>query len=214
MTNISEDLNAAVQRKVARKYRRLGYDVVVQPAPDRLPEFMQGVEPDIVARSQSDNVVIEVKRHSSLKGSNDMIGIAERVSSHPDWRFELVVIDNEENDRPAFVTTNYDSLLERVQIATEARLLDVAYVYLTHMLVAVAHDLSEKYGIKARNKTDRGVFEDLAFKGVLPDSLLKECLSVLLNRNTLVHTYDRSESLSEADLHNLLELCEQLKELA
>ena len=79
------DIEGRAQKRIAREYRLLGYDVVEHPTSDGLPEFMVGAISDIVARSASDNVVIEVKRHGSLKGSNDLVNIAERVSKHLSW---------------------------------------------------------------------------------------------------------------------------------
>ena len=138
-----QDSDALAQQRIARKYKLLGYDVQENPRADVLPEFMRGANPAIVAQSKPDNVVIEVKRHSSLKGSNDLVGIAERVSSHPGWRFELVVLDEEDGARPAGPAMNYDSLLQKVQAAMQARLPDVAYAYLTYILSAAARDLAK-----------------------------------------------------------------------
>ncbi len=85
MLQPDQDREHRAQKTVARKYKSLGYDVVEHPAPDRLPSFLRGVTPDIVARSDSDNVIIEVKRHASLKGSNDLVNLADRISGYPNW---------------------------------------------------------------------------------------------------------------------------------
>lgn len=93
MVQTRQNTEGLAQQRIARKYKLLGYEVLENPEADLLPEFMHGVSPNIVAQSNSDNVIIEVKTNSSLKGSNDLIGIAERVLSHSDWRFELVILD-------------------------------------------------------------------------------------------------------------------------
>lgn len=206
-----QDAGALAQQRVARKYRLLGYDVQENPQADVLPEFMRGANPDIVAQSKSDNVVIEVKRRSSLKGSNDLVGIAERVSNRPGWRFELVILDEEDRTWSADPATDYDSLLQKVQAATRARLPDMAYAYLTYILSAAARDLARKYKVKPEDKTDRSLFTDLGFKGILPETLTQECLSVLSIRDSLVHT-PSGGGPSEADLKRLLHLCGQLRE--
>jgi hypothetical protein len=213
MTQIDQNTEARAQKKVARKYKTLGYDVLENPDPDLLPEFMRGTAPDIIARSKSDNVVIEVKNHASLKGSNDLINIAERVSGHPDWRFELVVLDDNEKDQLANSGMEYERLLEKVQIATSVQLFDVAYVYLVSVLLKTARDLAEKYNIKQDGKSDGNLLVDLGFKGVLPKELLQQCLSSLSRRNELVHSRDETEDPSEDDLKGLLRLSEQLKQL-
>ena len=150
------DIEARAQRRVARQYKALGYDVLEQPASELLPAFMQGVRPDIVARSTSDNVVIEVKTPASLKGSNNFVGIAERVSHHPDWRFELVVLGEEERlDRSE---ADHERLLATVRVAVEAGQTEVAYAFLVDVVVETARHLAGVHGIRPGGKSDRGWF--------------------------------------------------------
>lgn len=37
-------------RAVAEDYRRRGYDVVEEPSPESLPDFLAGYQPDLIAR--------------------------------------------------------------------------------------------------------------------------------------------------------------------
>lgn len=201
----------SAQRRVARKYRTLGYEVLENPGPDLLPDFMRGVAPDIVARSSSDNVVIEVKGHASLKGSNDLVGIAERVSGHPDWRFELVVVDEADDSGPAS-DADYERVVGRVQATMSHQMFDVAFVYLVNVLVRTARDLAKKHGVSFTNKADRNLFLDLGFRGSLPNDLLELCLSALSTRNCLAHAPE-GNSPSMADVQSLLQLCGTLKQL-
>ena len=46
---------------VAESYRRRGYQVEIEPDDTGLPPFLLGFRPDLIARSASENVVIEVK---------------------------------------------------------------------------------------------------------------------------------------------------------
>ena len=205
------DTGALPQRKVARKYKLLGYEVLESPEADRLPEFMQGMRPDIVARSAWDNVVIEVKPHSTLKGANDLIEMAERVSAHPDWRFELVVLDEGEHDRQLGAGPSGDDLFRTVQAAADARLTDLAAVYLAQVLVMAARDLAWRHKVAVRGKADRALFVALGFHGVLPQALVQRCLAVLNSRSELVHAPNGREPPSMAELRDLVELCEQVR---
>lgn len=103
MAQRRQSTDSVAQHRVAQKYRLLGYEVEENPDSALLPEFMRGVRPDILARSKLDNVVVEVKEGSALKGSNDIVGIARRISEHPEWRFELVVLPAEKTklDHPS-----------------------------------------------------------------------------------------------------------------
>jgi hypothetical protein len=213
MTQADQNVEVRAQKKIARKYKILGYDVLENPDPRLLPEFMRGITPDIIARSKSDNVVIEVKNYASLKGSNDLISIAERVSGQPEWRFELVVLDENNEDQLAASGVEYERLLEEVRIATNVQLFDMAYVYLVNVLMKATRDLAGKYNIKYHGKTDRNLLIDLGFKGVLPKDLLQQCLSALSRRNKLAHARGELDNPSADDLNDLLWLYEQLQQL-
>ncbi len=209
-TNYPTEL--AAQKRLASRYKSLGYDVQENPGPDRLPDFMHGAAPDIVARSLSDNVVIKIKRHASLKGSNDIVGIAERISVHPDWRFELVVIKDERADGAAS-EKNYQILLDKVHAATSNRLFDVAYIYLVTILVQMARDLWRKNNAALSEKGDRSLFIDMGFKGILPDRLVEQCLSALSMRVNLATDHTAAASLSETEVQGLLRLCDEVRGL-
>lgn len=199
-------------RRLARKYKVLGYDVHENPGPDRLPDFMRDAAPDIVARSSSDNVVIEIRRHAALKGSNEIVGIAELVSGHADWRFELVVLEDE-HAKAVSSETDYRSLLEKVHAATSARLFDMAFIYLVNVLVQTARDLARRNDVPAGDRGDRTLFLDMGFRGVLPDTLVERCLSALSMRNDLAHAHTGPVGASEKEVQELLKLCEEVRGL-
>lgn len=215
MSQRRQSTEAAAQHRVAQKYRLLGYEVEENPEAALLPEFMGGVRPDILARSKLDNVVVEVKERSALKGSNDLVGIAQRISEHPEWRFELVVLpDKRDQARSSIISTNYDNLLEKIELATNVHLPEIAFIYLANILVGQGHDLAKTHNVRVKGKTDRDLFLDLNFKGVLPEETTQECLSILSMRNELAHTFDQSVKPSDKDLKHLLQLCRRLEELS
>ena len=208
-----QDREHRAQKTVARRYKSLGYDVVEHPAPDRLPSFLWGVTPDIVAQSESDNVIIEVKRHASLKGSNDLVNLADRISGHPNWRLELVVLGDRESDQSANSEVNFSHLLEKVKLASSIKLFDVAHVYLTAILVGTAYGIARRYGVKVRHKVDRALLEDLGFHGILPQDVVEASLAALSVRNSVAHASGEMASVSEEDVEALVRLCERMRQL-
>ncbi len=212
MPQANEPVESAARNRLARKYKVLGYDVQENPGPDRLPDFMRGAAPDIVARSSSDNVVIEIRSHASLKGSNDIVGIAERISGHADWRFELVVL---EDNHTQVETSEADHrlLLEKVHAATSNRLFDMAFVYLVGILVQTARDLAARNNVPAGDRGDRSLVLDMGFRGILPDTVVERSLSALAQRNRLAHAGAQTNDSQEKDVQDLLGLCEEVKNL-
>ena len=135
--------------------------------------------------------------------------MAERVSGHPDWRFELVVLD-EHGRRPGAGPSGGD-LFRTVQAAADARLTDVAAIYLVQILAAAARDLAREHKAAARGKADRALFTELGFRGVPPQALVQRCLTILDRRDGLIHASNGCEPPSMAELNGLLELCEQVR---
>jgi hypothetical protein len=77
----------------------------------------------------------------------------------------------------AMISTNYDSLLEKAQTASNVRLPEMAYIYLASIMIGQGHDLAGRHGIKVKSKGDREIFSTLSFKGVLPEEITRDCLS-------------------------------------
>src|SRR4051812_47401927 len=79
-------------REIARDYMKRGYSVVFAPMPSELPVFLRRFRPDLVAKSDKESVVIEVK--STTGNASQLIeyeSLAQAVSQHKGWRFELVL---------------------------------------------------------------------------------------------------------------------------
>ena len=201
------------RRAVAKRYKALGYEVIERPVPERLPEFLRDAAPDLIAYSESDNVVIEVKKHASLKGANDLVDLADRVSSHPDWRFELVVLDDGDDAQPDTSEAAFQRLLDEVKRVTGLKLYDIAFVYLTAVLGRTARDLAKAHGIKGKQKTDRAVLEELGFKGAVPQDAVEESLAAFSVRDSLVHAPGLTPDVSEEGVNALVRLCEHLRRL-
>jgi hypothetical protein len=211
MPKVDQRSESSSQGKIVTKYRRLGYEVVEHPSADDLPGFMHGVQPDIVARSKADNVVIEVKKSGALKGANELVSIADRILGHPDWRFELVVLDDEENDRSSTSRANFGKAVENARKAISLKLFDLSYIYLCEVLAGIAREVARASGLKVGNKTDRDLFHDLGFRGIIPQEMIEASLTVLSVRNRISHGIDNGPDVSEQDVRGVLDLCEGMR---
>jgi hypothetical protein len=87
-------------RDLVREYRDKGYDVVRRPEPAALPACLAGFEIDLLARSPTDNVLVEIRSQQTLAGATDLAQMAEAVSCLPGWRLELVVTNPREKRLP------------------------------------------------------------------------------------------------------------------
>ena len=77
--------------RVADDLSRRGYEVVINPRFDELPEFLQDFQPDAVARGDEEVVVIEVKAAGAAYEGPRLRKLAEEISRHPGWRLQIVL---------------------------------------------------------------------------------------------------------------------------
>ena len=79
--------------RLAREYRRAGYEVMLYPADTDLPQVLHGCSIGLVAKSNAEVVVADVRsRHNlTLNGAADLRQLAEKVKTLPGWEFNLVV---------------------------------------------------------------------------------------------------------------------------
>lgn len=79
--------------RLAREYRREGYEVTVYPEAAELPEALAKCPLDLVARGQETVIAVEVRTRESLtlNGMEDLRRMTDAIKQIPGWVFELVV---------------------------------------------------------------------------------------------------------------------------
>jgi hypothetical protein len=209
---MSEPVDTAEHRKlrsVSRRYKRDGYRVTI-PAPGvPLPAFLEGYAPDLIAESEHDRVVIEVKQNRALLGSNDLRELSERVASEPGWRFELVTIPSvEEVSVPA--AERIDRIAERARQALSAGLADTAYAYAFSVVEVLLSDLARQNGLDGARMPFARLVRDLVARGVISHEALDAIDHARAIRNRVVHS-DEQVTPSAAEVESLLALGRRLR---
>src|SRR5688572_29529149 len=78
-------------KEIAKDYEDKGFSVIIDPKSSQLPQFLKDFQPDIIAKSKKESVVVEVKttkgQPSDLK---QFERLAEVIAKRKKWRFELV----------------------------------------------------------------------------------------------------------------------------
>jgi Holliday junction resolvase-like predicted endonuclease len=100
-------MEAAISREkqrvcaIAEEYRSKGYEVIEQPSPEQLPEFLTGYRPDLLVRRGDEATIVEVRSRSSLAKDPQTRELAQLLQVIPHWNFELVVVgEGEEFSTP------------------------------------------------------------------------------------------------------------------
>lgn len=179
--------DAAVDRRrkqVAATYKKDGYRVTVPAAADVVPAFLHGCQPDLIAEKDGDRVVIEVKRSSALRGTNELSELAERVAAAPGWRLEVVALQSDDGIPGVPVADWLEAMLG--QRASSAHAFHHA-IYLAEVLDCLVRGIALKNHLTVRDKTARRLAAELVYAGVIDQDLLDRIETSLAWRNTVMH---------------------------
>lgn len=180
-----------LEEQVAQQLIAEGYDVVVEPGADLLPSDIARFRPDILARRGDEVVVVEVKaRGAGTAGGDEVEALARAVGSHPNWRFELVVLSPDEPALDAEPTWSRDQIVSRVG---EARSLlrsghvEAALLILWAACEAAGRWLARTENLEVQRWDASFLFRQLVHGGLLDGPDLDAIDEARRVRNRLVH---------------------------
>ena len=194
----------------AEQYRREGYDVEIEPRLD----FLAGRRPDLVARKDGENRVIEVKSRSAL-ASRSTSDIARMVRLQPGWSFDLVLVGEPERmDSPAgSLPLGKDGVTRRADGAEEA--LASGYIEAAFLMAWAAWEAAVRVLIAAEEAGSvvatgvEEVLDQARFRGFVSSDEYDRLREMRKFRNAIVHGLSVSP-FSEALVRELIALARTL----
>src|SRR5205823_1963023 len=81
-----------VIRQYTNWYSQQGYQVSVEPSPRELPEFLRTLAPDLIARRDGENIVVEIKT-SSPASFEQVQQLARALEHRAGWKLQVVYAD-------------------------------------------------------------------------------------------------------------------------
>ncbi len=169
--------------QVAERYRSDGYVVSVAPR-NELPAFLRDVQPDLIAKRGSENVVVELKRQTV---DQSLRRLAEIVSRQPGWRLDVVIYEPDFADPRRLVgkETVKAALKDAEQIANlgqlQAGLLAVSSAFEAAAVLAL-----QKHGIE-RVPASADLLKTLVSEGLISDDDYSALAEVSRLRNRVAH---------------------------
>ena len=83
-------------KRLRRRYRDEGYDVIIRPRKEEVPPFLADYQVDMVATRGNEGVVVEIKpRRIDLSNNPQVTYMASVVNAQPGWKFDLVILEPE-----------------------------------------------------------------------------------------------------------------------
>jgi uncharacterized protein YutE (UPF0331/DUF86 family) len=119
-------------KEIVEEYSQKGYRVFSNGDYINIPNFLKNYSPDIIAMSEEDKVVIEVRTKYSLSKSNNLENLANLINQQKGWRFELIMVNSketEDNEREDLSINEIMNMLNEAE-----RLLDNKHVKASFIL--------------------------------------------------------------------------------
>lgn len=207
-----------IQRKIneiAKDYKSKGYLVNIEPESSKLPNFIKNFRPDIIALSDLDNVVIEVKSSDSKIDFKSLEELANIVNSKENWRFELV-FTNPKNRLSIEKELNVIDLEKIKNRIVECEyLISNDYFDSSFLLAWATLEAAIKIKLTSLNEHDVDVnkpplhlIKNLFSYGVINQSLLRKIEVLNQKRNALIHGFEAE--ITKEFILNIIRLIENL----
>ena len=217
MNNLSHEAYRQKLQEIAAEYEARGYEVLVEPRPEQLPEFLAGFRPDLVARGPNESVVVEVKVGTQTAASERFRELAETIQRQPGWRFSLVVIDprSDEVAPPTQQLLDRQAIVDRLGRANallKTGATDAAFLLMWVSVEALLRHIATREGLPLERVPSSSLMKELFSLGILSRSELEVAQRAFSVRNALVHGFattrldETSRELAQFAQKLLLEL--------
>jgi hypothetical protein len=186
-------------RDIAEEYRSQGYEVIEEPSPGQLPDFLFGYHPDILIRKGDEAIIVEVKSRTSLARSPQIQDLARLLQPRPHWNFELVIVEEEdqfhtvEGTRP-LGRDDIQQGIEKSEKLLELGFSEAALLLTWSILEATLRFLSAEEGIALNRLDSFYILKQAAMNGIISRNDYNFLIDVMKYRNALAHGFKKSDT--------------------
>lgn len=209
-SNIIKNIGRRI-KEIAKDYESRGYSVVVNPNQSQLPNFLKGYEPDLIAQSELESVVVEVK---STKGNTEQLrqyeSLAKAISENKKWRFELVFTNPIEQtiEKTNATELSLDKIRQRInetKALIELNHFEAAFLLAWTTLEASIRLKLENKKTDSTTKPTLAVIKKVFSLGYINSHDYKKLERLNQRRNQLIHGFDNLiDKNSVEDLLNIV----------
>jgi uncharacterized protein YutE (UPF0331/DUF86 family) len=213
------------QRKIkelAREYEEKGFEVLVEPNKNLLPNFLKNYQPDLVLKKGDLNVVVEVKTSETIKNSEYLKELAAKINSIENWKFELVITnprvkDNLRNSKyQEFSLSEIESRLNKLSKGVDKNFIEPHFLYAWSLFEATSRAILKAEQPKVEIKLNPiANIKQLYSYGIIGRIDYEWLNNISEMRNHIVHGHPIQNSvIKESDLNKLIRMTEDfIKEI-
>jgi Holliday junction resolvase len=200
--------------ELAEEYRSKGYDVVEEPAPTQLPDFLAGYHPDLLLRKGDKAVVVEVKSQSTLAKNSQIRDLARVLHAKPGWNFELVLVREEERMATPEKSRSFEKedivhSLETAEKLLAAESAEAALLLTWAAVEALIRLLTEQEGITLDRLSPDYLLKQALTNGIIARDDYRALLYILKFRNAVAHGF-KTPDFTPAIANDLLSTARRL----
>ncbi|MGL5793740.1 MAG: HEPN domain-containing protein [Waterburya sp.] len=213
-TNI-ESIERERLLKLAEEYRNKGYEILLHPSSEDLPDFLKNYNPDMIVRRQDETVVVEVKSRSSLNSSSAQYlkNLAQAMEQRPGWRFELVMTNPDDTTYSIKAESSLQENEIKSGLQTARQLLErhpeSAILYSWSLTEATLRLIAEKESLSLRRFDPLYLIKQLATEGIISQSGYQLLMNWLSLRNAIAHGF-KTTPITQDSIYELIEMTEYL----
>ena len=196
-------------RKVGQVYRDKGYDVLIEPQGDQLPDFLQAFQPDLIAHKGDEHIVVEVRVRGQVSDFPQVNELAKVVRNEADWRFQLFLMGPENSffvDGASPLTVEeIRSKRKEVALFLQNGHLEAAFLMGWSLVEAILRVLAVIEGIEAETATPDYLLKQMTFEGIIARETYHELKHAQKTRDAIAHGF-KSSQLTVETVQELIDL--------
>ena len=195
--------------EIAQTYRDKGYDVLIEPRGDQLPNFLQAFRPDLIAHKGDEHIVVEVRTRGQVSDFPQVNELAKLVRNEADWRFQLVLLGPENSLSVAgaspFTVEEIRLKIKEVAFFVKNGHLEAAFLIGWSLVEATLRTLAVKEEIAGETATPDYLLKQMTFEGILARETYHDLKHAQQTRNAIVHGFKPSQ-LTVETVQELIDL--------
>ncbi len=217
MNTQTEQLERKRLLELAQEYRKKGYQVILSPNTEEIPDFIQNCDyhPDMIAHGEKESVVVEVKsRRSMMTSAQNLQNLAKVIEEHPSWRLELVLTNPEGALYFSKIEGSLaaDEIKSKLSVARELihNHLEPAILYAYSLAEATLRLVANHEGLIFKKlESPLNLLNQLATEGIISQTEYRLLMDVFQLRNAIAYGF-KTTPLTAISILEMMEITEQL----
>ena len=196
-------------QKVGQVYRDKGYDVLIEPQGNQLPDFLQAFRPDLIVHKGDEHIVVEVRSRGQVSDFPQVNELAKVVRNEADWKFELFLLGPENsffvNGASLFTVEEIRSKIVEVALFVENGYLEAAFLIGWSLVEAILRVLAVKEEIAGETATPDYLLKQMTFEGIISRETYHDLKHAQQTRDAIAHGF-KSSQLTVETVQELIDL--------